>query len=76
MKYILFKDDRVFNKSKIWDIKEIKHKYPKSEIGEIVTFAKVYIKANNGKTLQTGTIIKGDEEEALYTYLNLKEYNG
>jgi hypothetical protein len=54
----------------------VKHKYPKTEIGPLTTFAKVFVKANNGKVLQEGTIIDGDELGAIETYLNLKEYNG
>lgn len=76
MKHVIFKDSRVFDKKKIWTIAELKHKYPKLEVGEIITYAKVYIKANNGKVLQIGTLLKGDEGEALDTYLNLKEYDG
>jgi len=76
MRYIIFKHHKVFNPIKIWDIKEIKHKYPNTEIGPSVTFAKVFVKANNGKVIQEGTIIEGDELEALETYINLKEYDG
>jgi len=76
MKYIIFGDSRVFDSKKIWTIQEIKHKYPESNVDEIITFAKVHIKANNGKVLQTGIMIKGDEEQALNTYLNMKDFNG
>jgi len=76
MKFVFFKKSNYFDKNKIWDIKDLKRKYPKSEVGEIVMFAKVYIKVNNGKTIQIGTMVSGDEETALSNYLNLREYSG
>jgi hypothetical protein len=76
MRYIFFKKSEYFDKNKIWHIKDIKHKYPKTEVGEIITFAKVYVKVNNGKTIQKGIMISGDEETALNNYLNMKEFNG
>jgi len=76
MKFIFFKKSNYFSRDKIWDIKDIKRKYPKTEVSEIVSFARVYVKVNNGKVIQKGIMVSGDEEEALNNYLNMREFNG
>jgi len=76
MKFVFFKNSEYFDKNKIWNIKDLKRKFPETEISEPVMYAKVYIKVNNGKTIQVGTIISGDEETVLNNYLNLREFNG
>ena len=76
MRFVFFKKSNYFNKDHVWNIAEIKRKFPKTEVGEVVTFANVYVKANNGKVIQKGIMISGKDEKAVDNYLFMREFNG
>ena len=72
MKYVMFEDSKVFNKNKVWDIKDIKSKYPNTMVESAGVFF-ITVKAD-GKELQRGFMIDGDSEyEALSKYMRLKD---
>jgi len=72
MRYVIFQDNKVFNDSKLWDIQDVKQKYPHSEV-ELVNAAFVRVKAPNGKELQNGLMVSADSEyDALRIYTRLK----
>ena len=76
MRYVIFKNSEYFDSKKIWDVKDVKRKMPNTEVSEVISFAKVYVKVDNGKLIQEGIMISGDEEQVLYNYLNMREFNG
>ena len=59
MRFVVFEDNKFFNSNKLWDIADIKHKFPKSTV-EFHTFGVVKVKANDGKTMQEGLMFDGD----------------
>ena len=71
-KYIIFKDSKVFNKDKLWDIKDVKNKYPQTIVEPAGVFF-IKVKAS-GKEIQGGLMIDGDSEyEVLSKYMRLKD---
>jgi hypothetical protein len=72
MRYVIFADSKMFSNSKLWDITDIKQKFPHTEL-EIVNASFVKVKAPNGVELQKGLMVSADSEyDALRIYTGLK----
>lgn len=76
--FVIFKDSVVFSKNKIWDIKDIKHKCPETEV-EPMFIAYVDVVFGH-KKLQKGIIINAENEAEALERLNswlekTKEYS-
>ena len=72
MRYVIFTDNKVFNDNKLWDIQDIKHKYPHTNI-EMVNASLINVTSPNGKVLQRGMMISADSEvDALRKYTELR----
>jgi len=72
MKFVVFEDSKVFNKAKLWDIGDIKHKFPMSTV-EYKPMAIVRVLSNDGKILQKGYMFEGDGGEVLEQYEQVKK---
>ena len=73
MRYVIFQDSRAFNADRLWEISDVKIKYPHSKI-EIVNAAFVTVTAPDGKELQEGVMISADSEyDALRKYTGLRD---
>jgi len=58
--FVIFKDTVVFDKNKIWDIKDVKRKCPKTEVEPI--FPAYVDVVFGGKKLQKGVMILAEDE--------------
>jgi hypothetical protein len=66
--FVIFKDTVVFNKEKVWDIREVKHKCPKTEIRPMfVGYVDVVF---GDKKLQKGLLINAENEHDALERLN------
>ena len=72
MRYVIFTDNKVFNENKLWDIQEVKHKYPHTNV-ELVNASIINVLSPGGKILQKGIMISADSEvDALRKYTELR----
>ena len=73
MRLVMFLDDKMFQSGKLWDIQDVKQKFPHSEL-ELVNAAFVTVKAPDGKVLQNGVMVSGDSEyDIMRKYMGLRD---
>ena len=73
--FVIFKDSVIFSKNKIWDIKDVKHKCPNTEVEPMFVG---YVDVVFGhKKLQRGIMINAkDEHEAIKRLKEWKDLTG
>ena len=72
MRYVFFKDSKVFNHSNIWTMEQVIHKFPRTT-AEMIYVDHVIVRASNGKELQIGLMINADsKEDALHKYQRIR----
>jgi len=68
--FVVFANSKVFSKLKVWDIKDIKSKYPQSQVSGMIFLIDV---KSSGRVIQQGIVINAEDElEALDKYDRLK----
>ena len=69
--FVIFGNSKVFDRFKVWDIKDIKSKYPQTEVSSEIYLIDV---KSSGRVIQQGcVIIAEDELDALNKYARLKD---
>ena len=72
MRFVFFKDSKVFDKNNIWTMEQVIHKFPRTT-AEIIYVDHIIVRASNGKELQIGLMIDAnDKEEALHKYQRVR----
>lgn len=59
--YVIFKDNKMFNSSKVWDLQDVLDKFNRSGF-DFINMGGVDVKTDRDKVLQKGVIISAKDE--------------